>query len=134
MTTAETSKNTKEWCIVVSSRLSLLIVISPVSEIVVSIRATDNSTSEKVRVTAFTAEPSGISTSAGDKCTVHLDRDDGRASVVNSLREIVTITNHVAGSSRVISKNIIHLRFSKGKKLRRCDISRGTSQVASRRS
>lgn len=109
MATAETSKNTKKWCIVVSSRLSLLVVVSPVSEIVVSIGTANNSTSEEVGITAFAAEPGGVTTTAGDKRAVNLVRDDGGATVVNSLREIVTVTNHIASSSRVISKNVINL-------------------------
>src|SRR5690606_7864449 len=109
MTTTETSKSTKKWCSDVSSRFSLLIVISPVSEIVVSIRTSDNSTSEEVWITAFTAEPGGITTKASDKRAVNLVRDDGGASVVNSLREVVTVSNHIASSSWVISQNIIHL-------------------------
>lgn len=109
MIIVEMSKNIKEWCIVVSSRFSLFIVIFFVSEIVVSIRIVDDSISEEVGIIFFMVELGGVIIMVGDKRVVNFVRDDGGVMVVNFLREVVIVINYVVSSFWVVFKNIINL-------------------------
>nr|GMC99962.1 U-box domain-containing protein 30-like [Ipomoea batatas] len=105
----QSSQDTNQRGIVVSSRLGLLEVVSFISEVVISIRSTNNGTSQEIRVAAFPTVPGGIPSSAANKCRINLNGHNGGASVVNLSRVVVPIAHHVASGSRVVSKNVVHL-------------------------
>lgn len=109
VTSVKSSQYAKKWGIIVSSRLSLLIVVSLISEVVIGIRATNNCTGEQIRVTGLSSEPSSIALSAANERRILLIRHDRRSPVVHLLRVIIPIPNHITRGSRVVSKDIVHL-------------------------
>ncbi|KAL8141582.1 hypothetical protein V2J09_014614 [Rumex salicifolius] len=86
VTATQPSKNTNKRSIVVSSRLSLLIIASLISKVIIGIGPTNDGARKNIRITSFPGEPRGIATSTGHELRVRLYRHNGCSPVVNLLR------------------------------------------------
>ena len=110
MTTTESGQYANQRSIVISSRLGLLVVVSLVRKVVVSIRAPDKSAGKDIRVAGFPGVPGGVAFTAADKLRVNLVGNNRRTPVVNLARVVVSVPHQVASCSRIVSKNVVHLR------------------------
>lgn len=108
--TVKTSQYADERSIIVSSRLRLLIVVPLIRKVVISIGPSDKSPNKQIWITSLPGVPSIVTSPAGDKRGVHLNRHDRRSTVVNLSWIIAPVSHHVASCSRVITQDVIHLQ------------------------
>lgn len=107
--TTQPSKHPQKGRIVICRRFGLLVVASVINEIVICVGATDHCPNQQIGVARFAAEPSAVAASATNEGRIHFNGDYGRRSVMYMSRVVPSISNHVARSSWVVAKDVIHL-------------------------
>ena len=87
----------------------MFVVVSLIREVVVGVGTADESSDEGVGITGFLTKPCGVAFTAGDEFGVAFVGNDGGATVVDTAGEIVPVSHHIACSSWIVAKNVIHL-------------------------